>query len=260
MKKLLILSLIISSIGFSKTLKYKPLFDESVVVNTNFIKLRDVPQVERKVLSEFDKTNTTESVIMSYLNGTKSVDGYTNVKGNVRVTSSLYTYDSIKNNFRLNDVNSVTKLIFEDSVSFSKNATINLRTNISKGISDSLIFKNIVVGDYITLNVINEGNIPRYNKVFLGMFSTNISINLANRIFVSDVEYVLERIKQGNKFLYYLEPKFKNIESLEYYKSKELTYNDNTKNISKNETLREVIQVITTNVNTISRSVIDVEN
>ena len=193
------------------------------------------------------------------------IDGYISVDRDVIISHGLYTYNTKLQNTKISDGNDVNRVIFSKSATVYNNATITLRTNISKNIGDSVTFESISP-THINLNVINtqdSNSLPRYKSLFLMSVpaGSNVSVSLGGTINIAGVYYKLTSNIKGRRIFYFLSPVF----SSETQRESVMAYEEELDGVSyesystSDRKVRELVRIMTMDKNIGYSSIIDID-
>ena len=267
-----ILLLILSINGFSKTVlpdikmpKTVPLVEYTSIKNFSWEDARKIPLIDKKLYKKIISQDFTDEIIMKYVDGVSVGNGYISVDRDVIISHGLYTYNTKLQNTKISDGNDVNRVIFSKSATVYNNATITLRTNISKNIGDSVTFENISP-THINLNVINtqdSNSLPRYKSLFLMSVpaGSNVSVSLGGTINVAGVYYKLTSNIKGRRIFYFLSPVF----SSETQRESVMAYEEELDGVSyesystTDRKVRELVRIMTMDKSVGYSSVIDID-
>ena len=249
------------SVKFPKTV---PLVEYSSVKNIKWEDARKIPLVDKKLYKKIISQDLSDEIIMKYVDGVSVGDGYVTVDRDVVIANSLYTYNTKTGNTALPDGNDVNRLIFAKSATVYNNATVTLRTNISKNIGDSVTF-DYLGKTHININVINteDNGKPRYKVLFVMSVpvSSGATVSLGGNVSVGGVRYRLASNVKGSRVYYFLAPAFTD----ETQRESVMAYEDEVKNISyeayntPDRKVRELVRIMTMDGNVGYSSVIDID-
>ena len=264
-KKLIICIFAMASFGsFAKNTNTVPLMDYTSIKNYKWEDARKIPYIDKKLYNNIKKSDIDETVIIKYVDAPNTGNGFVNVDKDIVIANGLYTYNTKLNNTVLENGLDANRIIFTQNATVSNNATITLRTNISRNISDSVSFENLRA-NHININVINtasQNDMPRYKSLFLMSVpaASNVTVSLGGNPSVRGVAYGITRKAVNDKIYYFLTPQFANYtqkESVMEYEN-ENGFTDNSVSASDKK-LRELVRIMTMDRSIGTSSVIDVD-
>lgn len=250
--------------AFAKNTNTVPLMDYTSVKNYKWEDARKIPYIDKKLYNNIKKSDIDETVIIKYVEAPNTGSGFVNVDKDIVIANGLYMYNTKLNNTVLENGLDTNRIIFTQNAIVNNNATITLRTNISRNISDSVSFENLQA-NHININVINtadRNSMPRYKSLFLMSVpaSSKVSVSLGGNPSVRGVAYGITKKAVGDKVYYFLTPQFANYtqkESVMEYEN-ENGFTDNSAS-SSDKKLRELVRIMTMDRSIGTSSVIDVD-
>ena len=235
MKKILFSVMILSSLSYAKKT------ENWNIQNTEFEKVKSVlPETKKDVVD--GSTTYTVGVLEPIKN-----DDYLEFSS-VKISNLLYTFNTQKETNK-NILNKYDNYIKFDYADFLKGSKIVLRTNIDNKIGDFVEFRNLQVeGGSLMLEILDYSNNPRFIKLHVLTLPYNQGINVEMKpLYISGVEYILNKKKVGDNIVYYIEPLYNSeseyLKYLEYENSKTFNNIGKLEKKSKINLLREKVTI-----------------